>query len=248
MSSVKTIIGDLTGMVFTNLTILSHVSGNRGYAKYIASCACGGERIIKASDICRRDSRAIYSCCGMTAYQLKYGHKRKNQHPAYYIWAKMKERCSNASPKNMKTYKNYGGRGIAVCEEWQEWEPFMLWADSNGYGKGLEIDRIDVNGNYCPENCRWTTKRINRQNKRNTRWVLFGKDTLLPLADASVLFRVSNGYLRSRLARGWTLDQALLGYRREDLSEQREPELDAEGKYVYHSKLELPQATPSSTS
>ena len=77
----------------------------------------------------------------------------------------MKQRCQN--PK-CKAYPNYGARGIKVCEEWQQFEPFLNWALGNGYEKGLELDRKDNDGNYEPSNCRWITRRQNINNRRNT--------------------------------------------------------------------------------
>jgi hypothetical protein len=75
----------------------------------------------------------------------------------------MKARCQNAKRFG---YAEYGGRGIAVCGEWQMFIPFMQWALANGYGDNLEIDRIDVNGNYEPLNCRWVTRHENMMNRR----------------------------------------------------------------------------------
>jgi hypothetical protein len=78
----------------------------------------------------------------------------------------MKRRCSN---KNRKEFKYYGKRGISVCEEWKnDTQKFVKWALNNGYEKELQIDRIDNNGNYNPENCRWVTKTQNLQNKRTS--------------------------------------------------------------------------------
>lgn len=78
----------------------------------------------------------------------------------------MRRRCYKNNDLN---YCNYGGRGITVCEDWRKFEPFAEWALSNGYAENLEIDRIDVNGNYEPSNCRWTTHQEQCLNKRDSR-------------------------------------------------------------------------------
>ena len=83
----------------------------------------------------------------------------------YWAWKSMKQRTQN--PK-CSAYRNYGARGIGVCEEWQNFEAFCEWALKAGWGKGLDLDRIDNNGNYCPENCQWTTRQDNVNNRRVT--------------------------------------------------------------------------------
>lgn len=81
------------------------------------------------------------------------------------MWQTMKGRCENPKRSN---YHNYGGRGIRVCEEWHEASSFVKWALENGYKKGLQLDRIDNNGHYCPENCHFVTPKQNNRNRRNT--------------------------------------------------------------------------------
>lgn len=87
----------------------------------------------------------------------------------YRIWHGIKNRCLNAK---VKEFLNYGGRGITICNEWLEFIPFRDWALNTGYQECLEIDRIDNNGNYSPENCRWTTRKENNRNQRKTKLTL----------------------------------------------------------------------------
>lgn len=90
--------------------------------------------------------------------------RTENKH-IYWAWKSMKQRCKN--PK-CKAYKNYGARGIKVCTEWEKFEPFLDWCLKNGYQEGLDLDRRNNNGNYCPENCRWISRKENVNNRRNT--------------------------------------------------------------------------------
>ena len=82
----------------------------------------------------------------------------------YQCWADMKGRCLNS---RHKWFNHYGGRGITVCGEWMEFEPFAEWAYSHGYADNLTIDRIDNNKGYCPENCKWSTQHEQSMNKRH---------------------------------------------------------------------------------
>lgn len=93
----------------------------------------------------------------------------------YVIWINMKGRCFNQSRPD---YKYYGERGITVCDDWKNsFQDFKNWAMSSGYNDNLTIDRIDVNGNYCPENCRWIPFSEQRENTRQTRKITINGET-----------------------------------------------------------------------
>lgn len=123
-------------------------------------------------------------------------HKTKSQIRLYRIWSGMIQRCINV---NLLEYKNYGERGIKVCKEWREsFQSFKEWAINNGYNDNLTIDRIDVNGNYEPSNCRWFTWKEQANNKRTNRFVIYKnkKYTVSQLADK---FNIPYDKLYSRL-------------------------------------------------
>lgn len=85
--------------------------------------------------------------------------------PLYKRWSKMKQRCTN---RHDASYRDYGGRGVKVCQLWaKDFIAFRDWSLANGYSEELSLDRIDVNGDYCPENCRWATEKVQQNNKRS---------------------------------------------------------------------------------
>lgn len=88
----------------------------------------------------------------------------------YRIWCGLLTRVRTPS---QTYYRYYGGRGITVCTEWLKFEPFMIWALENGYRDDLTLDRIETNGNYCPENCRWATRAEQNRNKSNNVWISY---------------------------------------------------------------------------
>lgn len=100
--------------------------------------------------------------CG--AHYWVHGAYKRNKR-LYNIWTTMLHRCND--PKREK-YKDYGGRGISVCDEWSDPNCFMDWAEQNGYAPELQLDRINNDRGYSPANCRWSTPKQNSRNRRNT--------------------------------------------------------------------------------
>lgn len=123
----------------------------------------------------------------------------------HYIWIEMRRRCR--SPKH-RNFHLYGGRGIKVCEDWEDFEHFFAWAISNGYKEGLTIDRIDNNRGYEPGNCRWTTQLHQNNNTRRTRKVTY-KGKTQSLADWARELNLNYYTLRSRRRLGWDIKAIL---------------------------------------
>lgn len=124
-------------------------------------------------------------------------------HPIYNTWRGMIGRRDYPSDR---WYHNYGGRGISVCPEWYDLKVFSAWAFSNGWADGLQIDREDNNGNYCPDNCRFITRTENMRNCRSNRLVTFDGTTQTVAAWAEQT-GIKHDTIRSRLRRGWTPEQ-----------------------------------------
>ena len=170
---------DLTGQRFGRLSVIERAENGTDYrgtpvTRWRCQCDCGREVITLARSLASGETTSC-GCAGKEhreaaakAANTKHGgtHHRGNE-ALYNTWLRMKDRCRNPNACN---WKYYGGRGIAVCSEWQtDYSAFRVWALSHGYEKGLSIDRIDPDGNYCPENCRWITMAEQQRNKRNMR-------------------------------------------------------------------------------
>ena len=123
----------------------------------------------------------------------------------YRIWQLMKRRCNYPA---CKSYKDYGGRGISVCVEWNDFRNFKQWAMEHGYSDSLTIERIDVNGNYCPENCTWVTIQQQGRNRRNTAWVIY-KGQKMCISEACRLAGISVAGVRKRQLSGMDINEAI---------------------------------------
>lgn len=131
-------------------------------------------------------------------------HHGESHTPLHNIWCGMNDRCN---PANVAS-KNYGDRGISVCEEWRDYTKFAEWARNNGYKEGLSIERKDVNGDYCPENCTWIELEKQARNRRTTRFVEWQGRTM-SLAEAAEIAGLPYKQVHARLKSGWDLETAL---------------------------------------
>lgn len=138
-------------------------------------CACGNEFVAQPSSSSGRCTKCGYLY--NSKMRLKHGESpdhNKSSSRLYSIWLNMRQRCNNP---HLSCYQHYGGRGITVCAEWADYVTFKEWALTHGYDDALTLDRINVDGNYSPSNCRWITQREQCRNKRDNHLLTFHGQT-----------------------------------------------------------------------
>lgn len=196
-----------TGSKHNKWTVIGFSHKNKvGNIFWQCECECGTVKSVAAHAVISGKSK---SCgCNRRRKGQNKTHGLRN-HPLYKTWMAMKYRCLTVTAHN---YHLYGGRGISICDRWLESVVNFYNDMFNGYQKGLHLDRIDVNGNYCPENCRWVTGTENNNNKRVNWKVSFDGRTHTPTEWGSELGIKANT-IQSRKRKGWTDYEALFGLR-----------------------------------
>lgn len=212
-------VGSLIGQRFGKLTVIAQAElyiSPRGHKaeRWLCRCDCGKEKIVMRGHLC---SGATTSCGCLVSEKTR---KRNTTHGLTYtilyrIWRGIISRCNIPSASG---YENYGGRGITVCEEWHnDFQAFYEWAYANGYKEEIlpngrskwTIDRIDVNGNYEPSNCRWITVQGQSNNRRSNYPIEYNGRTQT-IAEWAKELGINYHTLHDRLlVHGWSVEKAL---------------------------------------
>ena len=202
------------GMKFGKLTIIgvSHKNGSgKNYAK--CKCECGNIIDVLPNSLFNNESKSC-GCSKLNNPMLANNKSTssgnykdgRTKHLLYGTWKQMINRCEN--PKS-KHYDRYGGRGIKVCEEWRDFWSFVKWSDSiGGKPNGYTLDRIDNDGNYCPENCRWADWGTQMSNKSSNRYITYNGKTQT-IHQWSIDIGLNEQTLTNRINRGWSIERAL---------------------------------------
>lgn len=201
---------DLTGQKFGKLTAIKRVADHiepcgHHYTMWLCKCDCGNFSKVRSADLI---GDHIKSCgCQNIKHML-------SKHPLYKVLSRMHSCCYN---KNCNDYKDYGARGIELCDQWNKdvvgiskaVKNFVGWSESHGYKRGLSIDRINNSGNYEPSNCRWATMTEQCNNRRNNHFIEFNGEKLT-ISQWARKYNIGRDMLKSRIERGWEMEKALV--------------------------------------
>jgi len=190
----------MIGEKFGLWTVLSKAASRSGAAVFNCRCDCGTERPVLSDSLEKGKSRS----CG--CLQKTHGHASRGlgqKHHLYVTWCQMRQRCTN---EKSQVFRHYGGRGIKVCDRWNDFANFI--ADMGERPPGTSIDRIDNDGNYEPTNCRWATAKEQIDNRRCTVWLTaFGETRTITQWSERV--GLTAHCIRGRIKAGRTAEQAL---------------------------------------
>lgn len=196
---------DITGYKFNGCTVISRASNKGKYTAWNCICRCGNQFIARSGDIKSGNTKS----CGCYCKEISGDKARthgKRETRLYTIWSNMKSRCINTNNVN---YKNYGGKGITICNSWMNsFENFYKWAIKNGYKDNLTIDRIDNNDDYKPENCRWADYKSQERNRTNNHVITYNGRTL-SMAEWAEITGIPYKTLWKRIKDGWSAEKAL---------------------------------------
>lgn len=196
---------DLEGKRFGRLLVLSRVASINGQSVWNCQCDCGAFKTVRG--IALRAGQTISCGCYVRENRIKHGRKIKRSDgktdPTYNSYINMKTRILNPNANN---YKNYGGRGIKICQRWLDGGFDQFLSDMGERPEGKTLDRIDHNGDYCPENCKWSTTQEQNENRRNSILLTHDGQTKCLTVWAKELY-VSRKAIYTLIKKGKTLNE-----------------------------------------
>lgn len=197
---------DLTGQRFGRLVVIERADNSAdGRARWLCRCDCGQSKTVLGEHLKKGRTKSC-GCAKSESSSKRFKKHGGRNSKLYRIWSNMKDRCNNP---DCKVYSDYGGRGIKVCKEWiDDFSAFQKWALANGYKEGLTIDRKDNDKGYSPDNCRWTDRKIQGNNKRNCRYITY-KGQRKTVAEWSEITGIPHETLLYRLNHGWETERIL---------------------------------------
>lgn len=194
---------DLTGKRYGRLIVLKRAKDNDCHNKprWLCKCDCGNVLEVSGASLKSGNTKS----CGCLNRDLLTKHGRSGQR-IYHVWRNMISRCYRATDQH---WKDYGARGIKVCDAWKNsMEEFIKWAEQSGYESHLTIDRIDVDGDYTPENCRWADVKTQNNNKRSSVRIEY-KGGVYSLAEFARATNLSKSVVFKRYKAGYTPEEII---------------------------------------
>lgn len=192
------------GQRFGEWTVIQpETHNNFNKRAHLCRCSCGNERSVTVESLSSGTSTRCVQCARKLSVRHGGSYSR-----LYRVWHCMKQRCFNRKHVH---YADYGGRGITVCDEWlHSFEAFRAWAITNGYTDKLQIDRIENDGNYHPDNCRFVTPKVNTRKRRNSNVITaFGESKTISGWVEDPRCSVCWSGLKNRIAQSWTPEIAI---------------------------------------
>lgn len=190
----------LIGMRFGRLTVIDFDHTDKyGAYHWLCRCDCDENSLVSVRqwNLTSGDTRSCGCYQKEKARESSIKHGRSS-HPLHHTWRGMHQRCTN---NHNRHWDRYGGRGISVCDEWDNFENFYNWSIKNGYKHGLTLDRKDNNGDYCPENCRWADQFTQANNRSTTRRIEYAGETY-SIMEWSKIFGIKYTTLYMRIRAG----------------------------------------------
>lgn len=195
---------DLTARKFARWTVLSYKGYEKPHRFWLCRCECGEEKIVQANSLLSGTSKSC-GCLRTEKFRKRVTSHGESGTPLYKAWAAMRARCLK---KNGAAFKHYGGRGIQICKRWDDFENFALDMGPS-YEEGLTLERVNVDGDYKPSNCKWIPKSKQAWNRTDTVYVdtIEGRMTIIQAAKRA---GVSRGAMAGRIANQWPIELLLV--------------------------------------